>query len=568
MAAMQNHFDVAILGGGLVGAIAAQTLRQRGLGVVVLEARAEGRPQKVVVGEAITEGTSLFLRHELGLGDWLAAHSYRKFGFDFVTLPGDSDGHPPRSIEDCHELLLSQAPLEQIPHAYNRLIPTYHVERPELNEHVAALARQAGAEWRYSAAVEHVALGDGDAPHTVHYSTAGDQRTLGSRRDNSAYAVKEASLTARFVIDASGRKCLLGRQLAIHHKVDVPNTAAVWNRFEGVNADPSAWRSFRGIDRRRHTIHFTGRGFWIWWIHQADDCTSIGVTWDKDQHAPNVKSEDHGFGEMIAKFPFLHDLIGDARAKEPYQYLAHLPYRSDHWISDRRYALLGDAGWFTDALYSIGLETACRQTVLLAHTLAEDHAGRPASRTWVDTLNTHFDYLCTSVARMNEFKYKHAWHHPYLLAQTVLYETAEIGPLYQVADRADWTFAKQRMHYGIGWNSQKRMDALDRFLAESLADADRPLHPRARLLKKALLPGRAVYTATFPLWRVRRWTHWFFRMIRAWGYSERLSQRHRLWPDVLSRMAMGPGQMAGALLRRVTGRAPSNADAPRRHTGV
>ena len=30
----------------------------------------------------------------------------------------------------------------------------------------------------------------------------------------------------------------------------------------------------------------TGPGFWIWWIHQSKDMTSVGVSYDRDQHQP------------------------------------------------------------------------------------------------------------------------------------------------------------------------------------------------------------------------------------------------------------------------------------------
>jgi flavin-dependent dehydrogenase len=544
---MRDDFDVAILGAGLIGSAAALTFARRGYRCVVLESRPAGRAQKVVVGEAVTEGSSLYLRHELGLEPWFQKNAYRKFGFDFLTLPDDREA---RTIEDCHELMLSQAPLEQIPQAYSQLIPTYHVERPPLNDHVAELAEQAGVEFRRGAGVEFVALGEGESPHEVHYlAEAGRPSTAGKVR-------------ARWVLDASGRKCLLSRQLGLHRKVDVPSTAAVWNRFEDVESDPSVWRSFHGIDRRKHTIHMTGRGFWAWWIHQNDGSTSIGITWDKEQHAPNVKAPDCGFAEMAAKFPPLAPLIARARAKEPWQLYGHLAYRSTRWIDDRRFAILGDAAWFTDALYSVGLETALRQLVFVTHAVEGDLAGRPMARAWFDGLNRGFDFTSRAVAKLNEFKYKHGWHRPYVLAQTVLYETAEIGPLYQVQRKEDWVYEKQRMYYGLQWGTQKRMDALDRFLAEALADDVKGgLYPSGGLLKKGLLPGPWVYRATWPLWNGPGWHHYFFRLIRAWGFMERMAQRHRGWPDVLTRMAMSKRDASVHLLRSVAGAARPRAEA-------
>ncbi|MGZ3438908.1 MAG: FAD-dependent oxidoreductase, partial [Polyangia bacterium] len=215
---MNDAFDVAVLGGGLVGSMAAVMLQRRGLRCVILESRPWGKEQKVVVGEALTEGSSVFLRHEIGLTDWLKKNAYRKFGFDFLVRPRNAD--PPKTMADCHELLLSLTPLEKNPTALPKLIPTFHVERTTMNRHVAELAKAEGATFLDGASVEQVKLGD---PHVVHYSRAG----------------APAKLRAKWVIDCSGRRTVLGRQLGITHPVKTLDTASVWNRFSGVNDDPA-----------------------------------------------------------------------------------------------------------------------------------------------------------------------------------------------------------------------------------------------------------------------------------------------------------------------------------------
>src|SRR5258706_8745793 len=111
-----------------------------------------------------------------------------------------------------------------------------------MNAHLAELAAQHGADFRWGAAVENVELGQG-MTNTVHFSDGAPKQ-----------------LTCHWVLDCSGRRTVLGRQLGITHPVEGLNTASVWNRFEGVEDDPAFWRSFHGIDRRRQTIHFTGPG--------------------------------------------------------------------------------------------------------------------------------------------------------------------------------------------------------------------------------------------------------------------------------------------------------------------
>ena len=516
--AAQPTCDVAVLGGGLVGSLAAVMLQRRGLSVCVLESRPAGKEQKVVVGEALTEGTSVFLRHEIGLGDWLTANAYRKFGFDFVVRP--RQGALPRSFDECHELLLSLTPLEKNPGAFSKLIPTFHVERTALNRHVAERARAAGATWLDGASVEQVELGD---PHLVRYAHHG----------------APAELTARWVLDCSGRRAVLGRQLGVTHPVAELDTASVWNRFTGVNDDPRFWRTFHNVDRRRHTIHFCGQGFWFWWIHQKDNLTSVGVSYDNEQHQPNVKADDHGFWEMVAKFPVIGEALRGARPLEPYQYYAHLPYQSEHWISRQRYALVGDAAWFTDALYSIGIETACRQLAALSPIVTGDLRGDGVEDETVSTLNREFAFTQKAVVQLNKFKYKQGWHRPHVVMQTALYELGEIAELYHLQDPRRWVPSNLARNYRMQWGSQERLDNLERFQAEALRDGDRDL-AEGKLLKKALLPGKRVYAVTWPLWKLPRARPYFFILTRAWGFAERLAQRHALFPDGLGWMAADP----------------------------
>ena len=389
------------------------------------------------------------------------------------------------------------------------------------HRHVAEQAKAAGVAYLDGASVEQVELGH---PHVVHYAHAG----------------APSELRARWVLDCSGRRTVLGRQLGITHPVKSLDTAAVWNRFEGVNDDPAFWRTFHGVDRRRHTIHFCGQGFWFWWIHQRDNLTSVGVSYDKEQHQPNVKTDDHGFWEMVAKFPPIADALRGARALEPYQYYAHLPYQSEHWLSAKRYALVGDAAWFTDALYSIGIETSCRQLAMLAPLVTKDARGEGVCEQSVMRLNEEFAYTQKAVLELNRFKYKEGWHRPHVVMQTALYELGEIAELYHMQCPTRWTQSTLQMHYRMQWGTRERMENLERFQRESLRDGERDLED-GTLLKKALLPGKRVYGVTWPLWKLPHARPYFFILTRAWGFAERFAQRHRLFPDGLRWMATESG---------------------------
>lgn len=547
--------DVAIIGGGFVGSMAAYMLRKRGLEVVVIEARAPEQGLKNVVGEALTEGTSVFLHHEIGLGDWLAANAFRKYGFDFVTQPAAAidGGEAPRQLDDCHELLLSLTPLERIGAAFPRLIPTYHVERSKLDAEVRRRAIEAGARFEFEATAVDVELDDhgGADEHGDGHGAAGAAEAGPRVRYRDNQSGSEHELRCKWVLDVSGRRRFLAKQLGITEPMPELETAAIWTRFRNVRRDSEFWTTFRGIDRRKHTIHFTGPGFWFWWIHIDDDTTSVGVTFDKRQHQPDIKADDRGFWQMARKFPALVEALAGAEPCERFSYYANLAHRSEHWVSEQGYAIIGDAASFADPLYSVGIEMACRQLMAVAPLVEAACADQAVCTKTVMRLNRELELHQDSVRLLNKFKYEHAWHQPHVLMQTALYDLAEIAELYHLQDPRHWNRRNLERHYRLQWSSEGRRRRLVRFMERARADG-----PRARrspqLLAKALLPGRLVYTFTWPLWHLPKARPYFFIITRAWGYMERFAQRMRLWPDFLS-------LMAGARPNQALGPAPSSA---------
>ena len=501
----------------MAGCMAALMLQRRGIQTTVLESRGPLDEQRVVVGEAITEGSTVFFQHELGFGDWLSEHGFRKFGFDFLVLPRHADAPKEPTFDDCHELLMSLTPVERIPGAFRKLIPTYHVERPAMNAELRARAIAAGADIRFSAKVTDVALGDGH--HTVRYE-----------QDGEAHEVKAA-----WVYDCSGWRSLLGRQLGVYRLEQELPTASVWNRFEGVDASDDTWSTFGGINRRRHTVHCSGDGSWIWSIHHNDASTSLGVTYDRRMHQPDRQAPDRGFAEMIAKFPGVARALQGAQAQEAYQSYGHLAHGCDHWVSEKGYALIGDASWFVDAVYSTAIETVARQLMASLPLVEQALAGQPRCATTVATLNEEFMWLRKSVLAHNRFKYEQAWARPHTLFQVTLYELSEIAELYHLQCPTRWTRTHIDRHYRLQWGTKKRHDKLVAFMQEALVDGDRDLATAAPM-RKALSPRVRDYYATWPLWHIPHATPYFFLITKIWGFAERFAQRYVWWPDLLTLM--------------------------------
>ena len=77
-------------------------------------------------------------------------------------------------------------------------------------------------------------------------------------------------------------------------------TAAIWVRYRDVNdmdgveiagTDPgNPWSRAVLTARRLATNHFTGWGYWIWFIPLKDGETSVGLVWDKRLLTPEGRT--------------------------------------------------------------------------------------------------------------------------------------------------------------------------------------------------------------------------------------------------------------------------------------
>jgi hypothetical protein len=108
--------------------------------------------------------------------------------------------------------------------------------------------------------------------------------------------------------------------------------------------------------RRLATNHFTGWGYWIWFIPLKDGETSVGLVWDKRLLTPEGTTPLDRLERFLQVNPLSRQLIQGATAIEgDCRYYAHLPYFVDKFIGPG-WAQVGDAGGFLDPFYSPGLD--------------------------------------------------------------------------------------------------------------------------------------------------------------------------------------------------------------------
>jgi flavin-dependent dehydrogenase len=308
---------IGIIGGGPGGSVAAATFRRLGHDVELFEAEVFPRFH---IGESLLP-CNLPIYEGIGLDQAaLAGHGYmpklaayfelvgkgRTCRFPFADgLPGD-----PPSI--------------------------FQVERSHFDHMLLKHAVSLGAVLHCPVKVLRVDLpaGAGILP-VIHH----DGGTPG----------QDHRLEVDFVVDASGRETLIGRQLGIVDREGDLMRAAVYGHVGALPFAPGAQRGDIVISK-------CPQG-WSWQIPLSDDKWSVGLVLKRDAVVKGGTPGDV-FRNNLAFFPELAGRLA-GQVPEPVRAMPNISYRVQQ-RSGHRWALIGDAGGFIDPIFSSGVLLATR----------------------------------------------------------------------------------------------------------------------------------------------------------------------------------------------------------------
>ncbi len=312
--------DVIVIGGGPAGATVGAYLGRAGHRVMILERDIHPREH---VGESLVPATNI-VTHDLGFWEKLESSQ-------FVKKPGATWTGTEGKVGSQFVVTFADVP-QNIPNPEY----TYHVDRAAFDAMYLRHASELGAEVIQGISVVKV-LFEGDRAVGVRV------RLLG----------REFDLRSRYVVDASGRRCLLGKQLGIWEKDKQFNQFAIYSWFKGVNPPSPETEEYIHI-------HFlpVNRG-WVWHIPIYDGITSVGAVTEKSDFLKSGQDHETFFNELLQMTANTRHILNGAERVKPYYIEGDYSYKMSGFAGPG-WLLVGDAARFVDPIFSSGVSVAMR----------------------------------------------------------------------------------------------------------------------------------------------------------------------------------------------------------------
>lgn len=307
--------DVIVIGGGPAGSTAATLLAREGLSVTLLE---RDRFPRFQIGESLLPyNNDVFARLGVSPGELGASH-VRKYGAYFVTGDGD---------------FMSGFRFDQ------RLADPYRnafqVKRADFDDLLLQNARKHGVEVREETQAADVELADPD--RAVVRTASGE------------------TLTARFVIDASGHHSVVGSRVGGRKDIASLRKIAFFAHYRNV---PRA----EGKDGGSTGVVILRDG-WFWLIPVSDEVMSVGLVVDRDHFISCGLQPEELFARTVAASPWMAERMKDAERITPMHARKDFSFRMDR-LAGENYALIGDAAGFLDPIFSTGVFMAMKSAAM------------------------------------------------------------------------------------------------------------------------------------------------------------------------------------------------------------
>jgi flavin-dependent dehydrogenase len=312
-----THYDVLVIGGGPAGATISALLAKRGYSVVLIE---KDQHPRFHIGESLLP-MNMPLFQELGVADEVAKIGMRKNGIDFFD--------PEKGEARRTTVYFDEAMDSSYPHAYQ-------VRRSDFDRLLLNNAQLCGVEVRQQTRVTSLNRLEADGCQARILDPEG----------------RESTVSARFLVDASGRDTFLSRRNKLLRRNPDHNAAAIFGHFRNVPRR-------EGRDEGNIGLHWFEHG-WFWVIPLKDGVTSVGaVCWPEYLKTRGDMPLDEFLRQTIARSPTLSPLMEPAEQVTEIQGTGNYSYWSDRLYGDG-YLLVGDSFAFVDPVFSSGVFLAMK----------------------------------------------------------------------------------------------------------------------------------------------------------------------------------------------------------------
>lgn len=312
-------FDVIIIGGGPAGSTLGCLMAMEGHRALILEKDIHPRDH---VGESMVPANNFI---------------FNKIGFlpkmedaGFVHKQGVGWTAPRARIWNLVAIRTSDFPPPNAVQTYS-----YNVERDLMDTLLLRHAHELGAKVVQGVNVKRVLFDGG--------------RAVGVRV--SATDGWESDLSAKVVVDASGRRCLLAKQLGLRQKDAEFNQYSIWSWFRGVKPAPPGYEGMV-------IFHFLGlERAWAWQIPLRNGVDSVGIVTAKEDFQKSGKSPDEFFDSLVKRSRTFEFVMKDAERTRPWWIEADYSYQMEKAVG-AGWLLVGDALRFVDPIFSSGVDVA------------------------------------------------------------------------------------------------------------------------------------------------------------------------------------------------------------------